>query len=239
MGDDADNPRFVETRPRRGYRFIAPVNKPIPQLAPQLATIVPPKTPSAWFSSRWTWLGVANCARPWIGRLTVVSWRFRREAQTSFTPGFPCFGFPIRSRALSYPLRNRSLTSPRPSHPTVRKWFSPEGVSAVWVRTCSWCPSPVASPNSLLSIIPAYIPRGLRMAKISCSLPIELVSQASGAFPLQEEHHSRLPAWAREHSVHRFPVKGTSSFINISSKASLSGGLTLKTEDILQARRNL
>jgi DNA-binding winged helix-turn-helix (wHTH) protein len=110
MGDDADNPRFVETRPRRGYRFIAPVNKPIPQLAPQLATIVPPKTPSAWFSSRWTWLGVANCARPWIGRLTVVSWRFRREAQTSFTPGFPCFGFPIRSRALSYPLRNRSLT---------------------------------------------------------------------------------------------------------------------------------
>lgn len=24
-GDDADNPRFVETLPRRGYRFIAPV----------------------------------------------------------------------------------------------------------------------------------------------------------------------------------------------------------------------
>ena len=26
VGDDADNPRFVETVPRRGYRFIAPVN---------------------------------------------------------------------------------------------------------------------------------------------------------------------------------------------------------------------
>ena len=25
LGDDADNPRFVETIPRRGYRFIAPV----------------------------------------------------------------------------------------------------------------------------------------------------------------------------------------------------------------------
>ena len=25
LGDDADNPRFVETLPRRGYRFIAPV----------------------------------------------------------------------------------------------------------------------------------------------------------------------------------------------------------------------
>jgi Tol biopolymer transport system component/DNA-binding winged helix-turn-helix (wHTH) protein len=28
LADDADNPRFVETLPRRGYRFIAPVNKP-------------------------------------------------------------------------------------------------------------------------------------------------------------------------------------------------------------------
>src|SRR5215470_19173371 len=25
LGDDAENPRFVETLPRRGYRFIAPV----------------------------------------------------------------------------------------------------------------------------------------------------------------------------------------------------------------------
>src|SRR6202041_4016964 len=25
LGDDADNPRFVETVPKRGYRFIAPV----------------------------------------------------------------------------------------------------------------------------------------------------------------------------------------------------------------------
>src|ERR1700757_4014906 len=27
LGDEADNPRFVETLPRRGYRFIAPVDK--------------------------------------------------------------------------------------------------------------------------------------------------------------------------------------------------------------------
>src|SRR6266568_3710777 len=26
LGDDADNPRFVETLPRRGYRFIGPVD---------------------------------------------------------------------------------------------------------------------------------------------------------------------------------------------------------------------
>jgi Tol biopolymer transport system component/DNA-binding winged helix-turn-helix (wHTH) protein len=30
LGDEADNPRFVETLPRRGYRFIAPVHNPAP-----------------------------------------------------------------------------------------------------------------------------------------------------------------------------------------------------------------
>src|SRR5678815_4639933 len=28
LGDDAENPRFVETLPRRGYRFIAPLDAP-------------------------------------------------------------------------------------------------------------------------------------------------------------------------------------------------------------------
>jgi Transcriptional regulatory protein, C terminal len=28
LGDDADNPRFVETLPGRGYRFLAPVTQP-------------------------------------------------------------------------------------------------------------------------------------------------------------------------------------------------------------------
>ena len=31
LGDEADNPRFVETLPRRGYRFIGPVDKPSSQ----------------------------------------------------------------------------------------------------------------------------------------------------------------------------------------------------------------
>ena len=36
LGDDADNPRFIETIPRRGYRFIAPVDSS-PQIQPALA----------------------------------------------------------------------------------------------------------------------------------------------------------------------------------------------------------
>jgi DNA-binding winged helix-turn-helix (wHTH) protein len=29
LGDDADSPRFIETLPRRGYRFVAPVTFPL------------------------------------------------------------------------------------------------------------------------------------------------------------------------------------------------------------------
>ena len=33
LGDSADNPQFIETLPKRGYRFIAPVIKPEKALA--------------------------------------------------------------------------------------------------------------------------------------------------------------------------------------------------------------
>jgi TolB-like protein/DNA-binding winged helix-turn-helix (wHTH) protein/tetratricopeptide (TPR) repeat protein len=36
LGDSADNPRFVETLPRRGYRFIAPVDSYQPQHRPRI-----------------------------------------------------------------------------------------------------------------------------------------------------------------------------------------------------------
>src|SRR5579885_2664193 len=37
LGDDAGNPRFIETIPRRGYRFIAPVRVEGPQAADPIA----------------------------------------------------------------------------------------------------------------------------------------------------------------------------------------------------------
>ena len=36
LGDAADSPRFIETLPRRGYRFIAPVQRPRPERATEL-----------------------------------------------------------------------------------------------------------------------------------------------------------------------------------------------------------
>ncbi len=67
LGDTADNPRFIQTIPRRGYRFIAPVQRlmPTPPIdvpvasVPSLvsAPIVPPAPRSR--SATWTWLAAA------------------------------------------------------------------------------------------------------------------------------------------------------------------------------------
>ena len=40
LGDSSDNPRFVQTVPRKGYRFIAPVTSARPPSLP--STSVPP-----------------------------------------------------------------------------------------------------------------------------------------------------------------------------------------------------
>src|SRR5580693_4307829 len=75
LNDSADNPRFLETVPRRGYRFVAPVSLP-PEL--NLVTAQAPGTASAptpeiarseasrplragW--PRWTYIGIAVLAR--------------------------------------------------------------------------------------------------------------------------------------------------------------------------------
>lgn len=38
LSDDSENPRFIETLYRRGYRFIGSLNEPVPGLAPMLAS---------------------------------------------------------------------------------------------------------------------------------------------------------------------------------------------------------
>src|SRR3954454_4871673 len=43
LGDSADNPRFIETQARRGYRFIAPVNVAV-EPVPVLTTAEPPQS---------------------------------------------------------------------------------------------------------------------------------------------------------------------------------------------------
>ncbi len=99
LGDSADTPRFIETLPRRGYRFIAPVNgnRPIDQSgsneASSQADVQPTDIPRATASDRSEpehsrgWLGhekavrragiTALCAIVLIG-VAAGAWRLRR-----------------------------------------------------------------------------------------------------------------------------------------------------------------
>lgn len=63
LGDTADNPRFIETVPRRGYRFVAPVEKPGEAPTP-LTPVERPSavTPVTRMRATWKWLALAGLA---------------------------------------------------------------------------------------------------------------------------------------------------------------------------------
>lgn len=75
LGDDAGNPRFIETVPRRGYRFIAPVKVQTSQISSHSTPLpVPPassvSSPS-WYS-RNRWLVIAVLVAFLLGTVSYV-----------------------------------------------------------------------------------------------------------------------------------------------------------------------
>jgi TolB-like protein/DNA-binding winged helix-turn-helix (wHTH) protein/Tfp pilus assembly protein PilF len=120
LGDSADNPRYIETLPRRGYRFIAPVavvNQPtntrelLGEVAtPHVAERAHPEAtgrmqPPRHLPWRYTWkmLGTAMV----LGLLVLVGWIFFwRSRPTADTLSFN----PVRSIAV-LPLENLSSDS--------------------------------------------------------------------------------------------------------------------------------
>jgi DNA-binding winged helix-turn-helix (wHTH) protein/TolB-like protein len=87
LGDDADNPTFIETVPRRGYRFIAPVqceqtladsNTPNEAVGTQLNESVAEPAHSA---ARWKWVWSATALG--LALLAVVAWRASRRDQAA------------------------------------------------------------------------------------------------------------------------------------------------------------
>jgi DNA-binding winged helix-turn-helix (wHTH) protein/TolB-like protein len=89
LGDDADNPIFIETVPKRGYRFIAPVEREHPSeinlAAVTSATVESPASPTADHSSwrsRLRWWAVAAMAAV----LLAIGWRYATRSQPVAAP---------------------------------------------------------------------------------------------------------------------------------------------------------
>jgi Tol biopolymer transport system component/DNA-binding winged helix-turn-helix (wHTH) protein len=80
LGDQADNPRFVETLPRRGYRFIAPIEKP----SSPTSTLVAPQGPIQRLTPKTRWIGGVALS---LALLSVVGiWRFARNRAEAGLP---------------------------------------------------------------------------------------------------------------------------------------------------------
>jgi eukaryotic-like serine/threonine-protein kinase len=79
LGDSADNPRFIETVPRRGYRFVAPVTIVDSAVSAgsgrsgESATVTPQKSSSQEKTSRRKiWVGIATAAALLAGLVVVL-----------------------------------------------------------------------------------------------------------------------------------------------------------------------
>ena len=80
QGRKADNPRFVQTLPRRGYRFIGPVDKPSSQA-------VPPVASKGWFQrfpARRKWLIASTTLLILLSGIGI--WRFARNRADALPP---------------------------------------------------------------------------------------------------------------------------------------------------------
>src|SRR5262245_3806094 len=62
LGDSADNPRFVETVPRRGYRFLPPVECLSERLQPEVPPDVGAFTGASWHRRSSAWIGLLAAA---------------------------------------------------------------------------------------------------------------------------------------------------------------------------------
>ena len=102
LNDSADQPRFIETLARRGYRFVAPVNSFVAERKSEKAVPVPVESqPPALVSSRvprlWVLAAAAVC---FVG---IVLWGWRQSRNRPITPAIAA----VRSLAV-LPLKNLS-----------------------------------------------------------------------------------------------------------------------------------
>jgi DNA-binding winged helix-turn-helix (wHTH) protein len=133
LGDSAENPRFVETVPRRGYRFIAPVNTHDQPQKPAITELSTPEHRSSSRFRRAATLAVAGC----VLAAALIGWIRWPSTRTRI----------LRSVQITNDGRQKSLSA---SHPDIRD------------RTASLV-SPSASTGSTVPPLPGIAGTGLHV----------------------------------------------------------------------------
>jgi DNA-binding winged helix-turn-helix (wHTH) protein/Tol biopolymer transport system component len=106
LDDSAENPRFVETLARRGYRFIAPVDGAKPQPAPPQPITGSNLERKTW---SWRWVPILLVAYALLHIGLVMGWRAGRNSAAAVRP------------------MERRLTGNAPNDPVLSAAISPDG----------------------------------------------------------------------------------------------------------------
>src|SRR5215472_14097953 len=75
LGDSSENPRFVETLARRGYRFIAQVDRPVQPLGP----VIMVEADRGFLSRHWLKIAAGVLAISIMALTAVVAYRWHRQ----------------------------------------------------------------------------------------------------------------------------------------------------------------
>ena len=188
LGDSADNPRFVETVPRRGYRFIAAVESPPPAR--------PPVERPAALSPRWLALAVL---------LTVLAvgaiWHSSRARSGDTAPS--------ASRAVpltSYPGAERAADLSPDGNRVVFSWTGETGENPdIYVKLVGESASQRLTSDPAVDTSPAWSPDGRTIAFIRCGAETaELILVPSIGGP-ERPIAAVEKAWCPEQRLSWFP----------------------------------
>ena len=150
LGDSADNPRFVETIPRRGYRFLAPVQRLGETVQVELAPGVGGSTTTSWYSGRSA--GISVLAGALALAVGFIVWQRLEAPQVA--PDLP-----LRKWVLA-PTNSLNIGSPV---------ISPSGRSIAYVSGSPLGSGPLGASN-----------RGLWVWQLDQNEPRELASLRAG-----------------------------------------------------------
>lgn len=174
LGDSADSPRFIETLPKRGYRFIGTVDPPSP---PALAGTTLPKVPVAQdkpLAERWR--GVITVAAL-VLFASIVVWWFMRDGRTPGGEG------PVTRSSLLPPPHTTFVPYSFALSPSGKYLAfvaeATDGARSLWIRTMSTA-NPIAVAETAGANFPFWSPDERRVGFFA-DRKLKIVDLAGGA----------------------------------------------------------